>query len=48
MKLFDEIRKVLEHKQSLVCLLIDEVESIAFARDTVSGITNKIIIFSPS
>lgn len=36
MSLFDEIRKILDHKHSLVCLLIDEVESIAFARSSVS------------
>lgn len=37
MSLFDEIKKILNHKQSLVCLLIDEVESIAFSRGAVSG-----------
>lgn len=37
MKLFDEIKGVLEHEGSLVCLLIDEVESIAFARESVSA-----------
>lgn len=37
MTLFDEIKKILNHKQSLVCLLIDEVESIAFSRGAVSG-----------
>lgn len=36
MKLFDDIDKVLEHDQSHVCLLIDEVESIAFSRQSVS------------
>lgn len=36
MTLFDDIRNILDHKQSLVCLLIDEVESIAFARSSVS------------
>lgn len=36
-KLFDDIKLVLEHRTSLVCLLIDEVESIAFARDSVSA-----------
>lgn len=36
MKLFDDIKKVLEHDESHVCLLIDEVESIAFARQSVS------------
>lgn len=36
MKLFDDIKKVLEHEESHVCLLIDEVESIAFARQSVS------------
>lgn len=37
MKLFDHIKRVLEHDASLVCLLIDEVESIAFARASVSA-----------
>lgn len=36
-RLFDDIKKVLQHKESLVCLLIDEVESIAFARNAVSS-----------
>lgn len=36
MKLFDDIKKVLDYEQSHVCLLIDEVESIAFARQSVS------------
>lgn len=37
MKLFDDIKTMLEHSSSLVCLLIDEVESIAFARSSVSS-----------
>lgn len=36
MKLFGEIRNIIEHKHSLVCVLIDEVESIAFARNSIS------------
>lgn len=35
MKLFDKIKEIVEHKQSLVCVLVDEVESIAFARNAV-------------
>ncbi|CAD7082574.1 unnamed protein product [Hermetia illucens] len=37
MKLFSRIREIVEHPQSLVCVLIDEVESIAYARSSVSG-----------
>ncbi|KAJ6646461.1 Pachytene checkpoint protein 2 like [Pseudolycoriella hygida] len=37
MKLFDKIRDVVENKSHLVCVLIDEVESIAFARGTASN-----------
>lgn len=36
-KLFGSIRDVAEHKQSLVVVLIDEVESIAYNRDSVSS-----------
>lgn len=37
MKLFDEIKDMLLYPHTLVCLLIDEVESIAFARGSVSA-----------
>lgn len=37
LKLFGNIKEVAEHAQSFVIILIDEVESIAYARDTVSG-----------
>lgn len=32
MKLFDEIKRLLENPEALVCVLIDEVESLAHAR----------------
>lgn len=35
--MFDTIKKVAEDPASLVIILIDEVESIAFARDSVSA-----------
>lgn len=37
MKLFAKIVDLIEHKGSLVVVLIDEVESIAYARDSVSS-----------
>lgn len=37
MKLFSNIKSVAEHKKSLVIILIDEVESIVYARDSVSS-----------
>lgn len=37
LKLFSNIREVAEHKGSFVIILIDEVESIAYARDSVAG-----------
>lgn len=37
MKLFMKIRQIIETKSSLVCVLIDEVESIAYARDSISS-----------
>lgn len=37
MKLFEQIREIIEHKQSLVCILIDEIESIAFERNSMSS-----------
>ena len=36
MKLFTEIRQIIENPKSLVCVIIDEVESIAYARDSLS------------
>lgn len=35
MKLFDKIKELAQLKESLVCVLIDEVESIVFARESV-------------
>lgn len=37
MKLFGQIREIVEHPQSLVCILIDEIESIAFERNSISS-----------
>lgn len=37
MKLFAQIREIVEHPQSLVCILIDEIESIAFERNSISS-----------
>lgn len=37
MKLFTSIKEVAEDPKSLVIVLIDEVESIAYARDSVSS-----------
>lgn len=37
LKLFSSIREVAEDTDSLVIILIDEVESIAYARDSVSS-----------
>lgn len=37
LKLFTNIKQVAEHPQSLVVILIDEVESLVFARDAVSS-----------
>lgn len=39
MKLFDKIKDVVENKSHLVCVLIDEVESIAFARNSSGKFT---------
>lgn len=36
-KLFSEILALLEDEHSLVCVLVDEVESIAYARDKISS-----------
>lgn len=36
LKLFANIKEVAEHKDSLVIILIDEVESIAYARESIS------------
>ncbi|XP_043270436.1 pachytene checkpoint protein 2 homolog isoform X2 [Venturia canescens] len=37
MKLFDEVRRLLENSKSLVCVLIDEVESLAHARKSCAN-----------
>ncbi|XP_076683749.1 pachytene checkpoint 2 protein [Andrena cerasifolii] len=37
MKLFNEMKSVLENSQALVCILIDEVESLAHARKACSS-----------
>lgn len=37
MKLFSEIKTLLENPQALVCILIDEVESLAHARKSCSN-----------
>lgn len=36
MKMFEQIQEVIEMESSLVCVLIDEVESIAYARGNIS------------
>ncbi|XP_065084459.1 pachytene checkpoint protein 2 homolog [Ochlerotatus camptorhynchus] len=36
-KVFDQIHELCQDKSSLVCVLVDEVESIAFARDSISN-----------
>lgn len=36
MKMFEQIQEVIDNSSSLVCVLIDEVESIAYARGSVS------------
>lgn len=37
MKMFQQIQEVIELESSLVCVLIDEVESIAYARGNISA-----------
>lgn len=37
MKLFTKVKEIIEQPKSLVCVLIDEVESIAYARESMSG-----------
>lgn len=37
MKLFSKVREIISQPNSLVCVLIDEVESIAYARSSMSG-----------
>lgn len=37
MKLFSKIHEIIETKSSFVCVLIDEIESIAFARTNISN-----------
>ncbi|XP_055907857.1 pachytene checkpoint protein 2 homolog [Eupeodes corollae] len=37
MKLFTKVREIIAQPKSLVCVLIDEVESIAYARESMSG-----------
>lgn len=37
MKLFAKVKEIVSQPNSLVCVLIDEVESIAYARETMSG-----------
>ncbi|XP_037952952.1 pachytene checkpoint protein 2 homolog isoform X1 [Teleopsis dalmanni] len=37
MSLFSKIREIVVNKDNLVCVLIDEVESLAFARDSMSS-----------
>lgn len=46
MKLFDKIKDVVENRSHLVCVLIDEVESIAFARSSSSKFTHKHYSYS--
>lgn len=36
-KVFDQIHELCQDRSSLVCVLVDEVESIAFARDSISN-----------
>lgn len=38
MKLFNKIREMVLLPKSFVCVLVDEVESLAYARDSISGI----------
>lgn len=42
MKLFEKIRDVVENRSHLVCVLIDEVESIAFARSSSCKLSTRI------
>lgn len=42
MKLFEKIRDVVENRSHLVCVLIDEVESIAFARSSSCKLFTRI------
>lgn len=37
MKLFDEIRNMVQNEKALICILIDEVESLAHARKLCSN-----------
>lgn len=37
MKLFTKVKEIIAQPKSLVCVLIDEVESIAYARESMSG-----------
>lgn len=37
MKLFSKVKEIVSQPNSLVCVLIDEVESIAYARSSMSG-----------
>ncbi|XP_061399265.1 pachytene checkpoint protein 2 homolog [Musca vetustissima] len=37
MRLFGKIKEIIQDSHSLVCVLIDEVESLAYARDCMSG-----------
>ncbi|XP_075145684.1 pachytene checkpoint 2 protein [Haematobia irritans] len=37
MRLFNKIKEIIQDPQSLVCVLMDEVESLAYARDCMSG-----------
>ncbi|XP_065372276.1 pachytene checkpoint protein 2 homolog [Calliphora vicina] len=37
MRLFGKIKEIIADKHNLVCVLIDEVESLAYARDCMSG-----------
>lgn len=37
MKLFQKIQELIDNPSSLVCVLIDEVESIAYSRNTISS-----------
>ena len=37
MKLFDEVKRLLENENVLVCVLIDEVESLAHARKSCAN-----------
>lgn len=46
MKLFEKIRDVVENRSHLVCVLIDEVESIAFARSASCKLTPNMFSFN--